>query len=79
MYFLIVEFIAVKNVVVYNKFTFLYETCMIAGKSYKSYMTLFDYREKWNSKTHRLGDYGVFFKLKERYSCYDWSRQLIYN
>ena len=59
-----IEHIAVKNAVVYDKLTFLCEICMIARKSYKSYMTLFDYRENWNFRTHRLGDSGG------RYSFY---------
>ena len=74
VYFLLIELIAVMNGVVYIKFTFLYETCMITGKSFKSYMTVYDYRKKRNSGTRRLGDSGVFFILKERYSCYDWNR-----
>ena len=53
-------------------FFFFYETCMITGKTYKSYMTLYDYREKWISKTHRWVSL-VYFLPNERYSCYDYS------
>ena len=49
--------IAVTIRVVYNYFYFLYETCMITGKSYKSYMTLYDYR----------GSYMTLYEIKE--SC----------
>ena len=43
--------------VVYNYFYSLYETCMITGKSYKSYMVLYDYR----------GSYMTSYEVKE--SC----------
>ena len=42
-------------------FFFFYETCMITGKSYQSYMTLYDYRGKCNSETHHFVDSRVFF------------------
>ena len=54
---------------------FFYETCMITGKSYKSYMPMYDYRE---NETQQLIVWVtlvcVFLLLKERYTCYDWSR-----
>ena len=37
---------------------------MINRKSYKPYMTLYDYQEERNARTHRLGDSGVFFFTK---------------
>ena len=49
--------IAVTIRVVYNYFYFLYETCMVTGKSYKSYMTLYYYR----------GSYMTLYEMKE--SC----------
>ena len=43
--------------VVFNDFYFLYETCLITGKSYKSYMTLYDYR----------GSYMTLYEIKESF------------
>ena len=37
--------IAVTIRVFYNYFHFLFETCMITGKSYNSYMTLYEIKE----------------------------------
>ena len=41
------------RLLIYMYFIFLYETWLITVKSYKSFMTLYDYQEKWISRTHR--------------------------